>query len=403
MPIITVSQLNNYIKRYIDQNVHLSDLWIKGEISNFKKHYSGHFYFTIKDENTSLKAVMFKGFSGQIKFMPSDGMKVVVFGKISVYEASGTYQLYAETMIPDGAGELYAAYEQLKAKLESQGLFSVEHKKIIPSIPNKIGIITSVSGAALKDILNVIKRRYNICDVVIYPAKVQGIGAADSVCDGISYFSKHKNVDLIIIARGGGSIEDLWAFNEEKLAYAIFDCSLPIITGIGHETDYTIADFVADLRAPTPSAAAELAVPSKKDLIAYIENCRNISYNHMKYKLELYSDQIKYHSLDSLQKQLNSLLEMHKYKIENINIKLHSYMDKKLDSIWAELSANISALNALNPISALARGYSIATDTNGHILKISNAVPGDEINLYSQDGTAECVIRRISYDKKTNL
>ena len=200
MPVITVSQLNNYMKRYIDRNAHLSDLWVKGEISNFKKHYSGNYYFTIKDENSALKAIMFRGYSSKTKFIPVDGMKVIVFGKISVYEPSGTYQLYAESMIPDGAGELYAAYEQLKLKLESEGLFSANLKKKIPSIPKKVGVVTSISGAALRDILDVLKRRYPLANVCVYPAKVQGIGAADSICAGINYFSELGDCDCIIIA-----------------------------------------------------------------------------------------------------------------------------------------------------------------------------------------------------------
>ena len=214
MPVVTVSQLNNYMKRYIDQNSHLSDLWVKGEISNFKRHYSGHMYLTLKDDNSTLKSVIFKGVASQIPFDPHDGMKVIAYGKVSVYEPGGTYQLYIESLIPDGVGELYAAYEQLKLKLDAEGLFDQSNKQPIPKFPHTIGIISSISGAAIRDVLNVLKRRFPLSNVVIYPAKVQGIGSADSICDGLKYFDSNKLCDVIIIARGGGSIEDLWSFNE---------------------------------------------------------------------------------------------------------------------------------------------------------------------------------------------
>ena len=266
----TVSQLNAYMKRVVDGQAALNDIWIKGEISNFKDHFSGHLYITLKDDGGVLKAVMFKGAAARLTFKAEDGMKVLARGRIGVYEQSGTYQLYISEMTPDGLGELYVAYEQLKKKLSEEGLFDDEKKKPIPKYPEKVGVITAATGAAVRDIINVITRRYPYCEIIIYPAQVQGQGAAESVVSGIEYFNETMSCDTLIVGRGGGSIEDLWAFNEEIVARAIFASKIPVISAVGHETDFTIADFVADLRAPTPSAAAEIAVPSQLELLSKI-------------------------------------------------------------------------------------------------------------------------------------
>ena len=281
--IATVSQINGYVKKILDHNIILNNVWIKGEISNFKHQYSGHLYITLKDEGGVLKAVMFRGSAQSLNFEPSDGMKVLARGRISVYEAGGSYQLYIEEMIPDGVGELYIAYEQLKKQLEEEGLFRPEHKKPIPKFPKRVGVVTASTGAAVRDIINVITRRYPMAEIVIYPAQVQGVGAAESVVKAIEYFNATNEVDTLIVGRGGGSIEDLWAFNEEITARAIFNSNIPIISAVGHETDFTIADFVADLRAPTPSAAAEIAVPSMIELRNRINTDKNrISQNIVK-------------------------------------------------------------------------------------------------------------------------
>ena len=266
MAVITVSQLNNYIKRCFDSNQNFQRLYIKGEISNFKRHSSGHIYLTLKDEGGVLRAVMFRSAAASLRFDASNGMKVIACGRVAVFERDGAYQLYIESMMPDGVGELYLAYEQLKEKLSKEGLFDEAHKKPIPKYPKKIGVITSPTGAAVRDILNVIKRRYTAADIYIYPALVQGAGAAKTIADGIKYFNENNAADVLIVGRGGGSIEDLWAFNEEEVAYAVYNSQIPIISAVGHETDFTIADFVSDLRAPTPSAGAELAVPSQTDV-----------------------------------------------------------------------------------------------------------------------------------------
>lgn len=405
MPVITVTQLNNYMKRYIEQNVHLCDLWIKGEISNFKHHYSGHFYFTVKDENSSLKCVMFKNYASQIKFTPKDGMNVVILGKISVYEQGGIYQLYGESMIPDGVGELYAAYEQLKNKLETEGFFSSEHKLSLPKYPRKIGIITSISGAALRDILNVFKRRYPIAEICIYPAKVQGIGASNSVCDGLEYLSNNKKCDVIIIARGGGSIEDLWAFNEENLAKSIFDCKVPIISGVGHETDYTIADFVADVRAPTPSAAAEMVVPSVVEINKVILQHKSKAGLLLKSKIDMYELIMNKYKLDSLKFRLDSKIEIICQKVSFLKSEISNSVVKFYETRYKTLERNLVKLESLNPLSVLARGYSVVMNKKNQLFDVQNAKTGDILLIVSDKGQAECTLRRVIDEKSktTNI
>ena len=400
MPVISVSQLNNYIKRYIDQNKHLSDLWIKGEISNFKLHYSGHMYFTLKDSSSALKAVMFQGYASNVRFRPMDGMKVIAFGKVSVYEQGGTYQIYVENMIPDGIGELYASYEQLKSQLEAQGLFSVEKKKKLPLFPQRIGIISSISGAAIKDVLNVISRRFSISHIIIYPAKVQGIGASDSICSGLKYFSDNKNCDVIILARGGGSIEDLWSFNEEKTARAIYDCTIPVITGVGHETDYTIADFVADMRAPTPSAAAELAVPDLSKIKDYLK----ITKNNLKIYIDKYIENCEYvlskNSVAAIGETLNSNIELQINKIDKQHLEIDSLFNLYLSKLLNSLISLKSSADALNPESVLKRGYSIVQTGKEEVADFSNLSQGDFVNILFDGGNALCEIRRIMYEKE---
>ena len=259
---MTVCELNNYIKDVIDNDMMLNNVYIKGEISNFKNHYSGHMYFTLKDEKSLIKCVMFKSYTGNLDFVPKDGMNVVVLGTVSVFERDGVYQIYVKGMEEDGMGALYKAYEQLKEKLQDEGLFDEKYKKKIPMLPTSIGVVTSSTGAVIRDIINVTTRRFPKVNIKLFPSQVQGKGAAQTIVKAIEYFNFEKNVDLIIVARGGGSLEDLWPFNEEVTARAIFKSEIPIISAVGHETDFTIADFVADLRAPTPSAAGELAVPS---------------------------------------------------------------------------------------------------------------------------------------------
>ncbi|MBR2404845.1 MAG: exodeoxyribonuclease VII large subunit [Clostridia bacterium] len=398
MPVISVSQVNNYIKRYIDQNRHLSDLWIKGEISNYKHHYSGHIYITLKDEASTLKAVMFKGSAARLNFEPRDGMKVIAFGKISVYEPAGVYQLYIDSMIPDGKGELYAAFEQLKDKLQQEGLFDSQYKKALPRYPQKVGVISSVSGAALRDILNVLKRRYKICDIVIYPAKVQGIGAADTICDGLRYLSQNTECDVIILARGGGSIEDLWAFNEEKTARAIFECKTPVISGVGHETDYTISDFVADLRAPTPSAAAEVAVPSSEELISHVKQCNDKLNLIIDSKINLLEMNLEKFGSEYIYSKLNSMIDNFTLCNENLISSCKSIVETAVLKAEFNLNEADTLLSTLNPFSVMKRGYSVATMPDGRVVDFFAMHPDDEFDLIFHGGSAKCAIRRIKYE-----
>jgi exodeoxyribonuclease VII large subunit len=270
---VTISDLNRYIKAKFDTDIHLQRVYLKGEISNFKRHTRGHLYFTLKDENSRINAVMFASSVGSLKFSPEDGMKVLVSGRITVYEANGGYQIYVDTMEQDGLGNLYIEYEKLKKKLADEGLFDPKHKRALPRYPQKIGIITAPTGAAIRDILSTIKRRYPLCSTILFPALVQGTGAKESIVQALTA-AQDYDLDLIICGRGGGSIEDLWAFNEECVAQAIYASKIPIISAVGHEIDFTIADYVADLRAPTPTGAAEMAVPSISDINIYLNQLK---------------------------------------------------------------------------------------------------------------------------------
>lgn len=386
---VTVSQINNYLKRLLDHAPQLNDIWVKGELSNFKLHYSGHIYTTLKDEGGVLKAVMFKNSASRLSFSPEDGMKVLARGKISVYEAGGSYQLYIEEMIPDGVGELYIAYEQLKAKLKEEGLFDTAHKKPIPRFPMRVGVVTASTGAAVRDIINVMTRRYPLAEIIIYPAQVQGTGAKESIVQAIEYFNDTNSVDTLIVGRGGGSIEDLWAFNEEEVARAIFASKIPIISAVGHETDFTIADFVADLRAPTPSAAAELAVQSAAELSAAV----NI--------LKGRAAQAVINSLESRRLHLKSLKLKHPGDIINENrMKLDTLTDRiqnlykiKITENKKRLGELSSKLDALSPLKTMARGYAVPFGKDGIIRSSAEMNSGDEFTLKMSDGEKDCIVK----------
>ena len=386
----TVSQLNAYMKRVIDGQTALNDIWIKGEISNFKEHYSGHLYITLKDDGGVLKAVMFKSAAMSLTFKPEDGMKVLARGRIGVYEQSGTYQLYINEMTPDGVGELYIAYEQLKKKLEAEGLFDESIKKPIPQYPKRVGVITATTGAAVRDIINVITRRYPYCEIIIYPSLVQGADAAPNIVEGIEYFNEHKLCDTLIVGRGGGSIEDLWAFNEEVVARAIYASQIPIISAVGHETDFTIADFVADLRAPTPSAAAEIAVPSQLELMSRISTMSNriktAQINLIKNK-RLYIEKLSLRNpkdrLDDYRQRIDNLL-----KQAEKSFRL-SMADRK--KVMSELFAK---LDALSPLAVMARGYAIASEADGTVIRsVKDMNVGKEFSLRLADGECECIVK----------
>ncbi len=386
MSIVTVARLNGYIKKIIDSDTNIKDLWVRGEISNFKPHLSGHMYLTLKDEASQIKAVMFKGNAMRLNFVPQNGMKVLAFGKVSVYERDGAYQLYIENMLPDGKGELYAAYEQLKNKLEGLGLFSADHKKPIPYISKKIGVVTSPTGAAIRDILNVLKRRSPMTEVIIYPALVQGVGAAASVTEGIKYLDK-MGCDVIIAGRGGGSIEDLWAFNDEELAYTIYNANTPVISAVGHETDFTIADFVADLRAPTPSAAAELASCDIAELKAFIQTSRRRIKSAVTNKMQLLDQRFKSVVKPDFYMLPRKYTEALKDKLSMLEGELCDAYTDVLKENNNKLNTLYTALCALGPQNVLNRGFSIVSGESGMVKSIKDVSAGDRINIKVSDGT----------------
>ena len=386
---VSVSQLNNYIKRVIDANSYLADIKVCGELSNFKFHSSGHIYASLKDEGGVIKLVMFRSAAQYLKFRPEDGMKVIVRGRISVYEQGGIYQIYAESIEPDGEGSLYAAFEKLKAKLQDKGMFDDIHKKPIPRYPARIGVVTAQGGAALQDILNITRRRYPIAESVLFPVSVQGVSAAGEIAAAINYLNKLSACDVMIVGRGGGSIEDLWAFNEEIVANAIFASSIPIVSAVGHETDFTIADFVADLRAPTPSAAAELVCPSAQELQDYLKGMKSRLTALLKNNLEFKKVKLLKLSNSYVFTRFSDNISARR---QNVDILLNDATAALKEIIVAKNSQLVKAaakLDALSPLKVLTRGYSIAEDASGNVItSVADAKPDTEFTLRLSDGTA---------------
>lgn len=385
---ITVEELNKYIKTKIDGDEFLNNVYVKGEISNFKLHYTGHMYFTLKDEKSLVKCIMFKSYTGYLNFMPKDGMKVCVLGSVSVFERDGVYQIYVKAMKQDGIGSLYEAYEKMKAKLEQEGLFDESHKKKIPMYPKTIGVLTSSTGAVIRDIINVSTRRNPNVRIRLIPVPVQGPGAEKEIVAGIKKMNEEKLADVLIIGRGGGSLEDLWPFNEEVLARAIYESEIPIISAVGHETDFTIADFVADLRAPTPSAAAELAVPNIADVTYTIDLYNNRLKTALKRKIQLM--QLRYEKCMTRRvfKEPLQKINEHYITLDNYVKSLNTSITNKLNKSKMLLSEKATKLDALSPMKTIARGYSI-TEKNGKIIKKSSDLNvGDNISIKYIDGTA---------------
>lgn len=404
---VTVTQLTKYIKYIVDNDKNLNKVYLKGEISNFKNHTRGHLYFTLKDENTRINAIMFASSASNLKFMPEDGMKVLVSGKISVYEANGGYQIYISEMIEDGIGNLYIAYEQLKAKLEKEGLFDPSKKKKVPKIPKTIGIITAPTGAAIKDILSTIKRRWPIAKTILFPSLVQGPEAAGDIVRNIE-LTKNYDLDVLIIGRGGGSIEDLWCFNEECVARAIYDLKVPVISAVGHEIDFTISDFVADLRAPTPTGAAEMAVPNMHDVINYLNQISiriNTSINNIitsrrellnkimdspiiRNPISIY--EIKEQKFDNLYERTiisyQKLIEKNKFNYEIVVKSLDNGMILYLKTLKHNYINILSKLEVLNPLLTIKRGYAIVKKDNKVVSLRKKLSKGDLINIELQDG-----------------
>lgn len=414
---INVSDLNKYIKTIFDKDELLKKVYLRAEISNFKNHTRGHLYFTLKDETSRINAVMFLFNTKGLLFTPTDGMKVLVEGKISVYEPNGGYQIYVEKMTEDGLGNLYLKYEELKKELSSKGLFDELHKKSIPKYPTKIGIITAPTGAAVKDILSTIRRRYPICSTILFPTLVQGEGAKENIVKQIEEANKH-DLDVIILGRGGGSIEDLWAFNESIVAYAIYDSKIPIISAVGHEIDYTISDFVADLRAPTPTGAAEMAVPNiidvKNTINHYvlrsnesINNYLKLLNNHLKSLTESYVLKNPLALYEVKEEKLSNYIEYLNKNIFNIinkcNVKYENIINKDIllnpEKIYQNKLHNynivINKLELLNPLNILSKGYSIIKKDNMVVKSVKNLKLKDTINIKLYEGNIEATIERI--------
>lgn len=386
----SVSRVNNYIKRLLDSKPVLNNIWVKGEISNCKRHSSGHIYLTLKDESSVLKAVMFRGSASTLDFEPVDGTTVIAHGRISVYEAGGSYQLYIEDMVLDGIGDLYREFEKLKAKLQEEGLFDNKFKKPLPKFPKRIGVATAPTGAAVRDIINVITRRYPMAEILIYPTLVQGNGAKESIVSAIEYFDSTKAVDTIIVGRGGGSIEDLWAFNEECVARAIFACKTPIISAVGHETDFTIADFVADFRAPTPSAAAEVSVPSIDELYRLINIYKSRMKNSVITRNETFRRTLNRLIPRNPQDKINQLSQKLDMRIQTLEQVYRLNINYRKRS----LSENAAKLDALSPLKTLNRGYSIAVNDDGRVLKKKSDFTKEmQFKLKLQDGDMDCIAK----------
>ncbi|KKK33241.1 exodeoxyribonuclease VII large subunit [Mesobacillus campisalis] len=438
---LTVHALTKYIKRKFDADPHLQDIFVKGEISNFKQHSSGHMYFTLKDEKARILAVMFSSFNKGMKFRPENGMKILIRGEITVYEPSGQYQVYVKEMQPDGVGDLFLAYEQLKARLEKEGLFLPRYKKPLPKYPQKVGVITSPTGAAIRDVLTTLKRRYPITDILIIPALVQGSQGAASIVRAIETANRRSGIDVLIVGRGGGSIEELWSFNEEAVARAIFASRIPVISAVGHETDFTIADFVADMRAPTPTAAAELAVPHIDDLMEKVLNRQSRLIRAMKEKVNfeqgrygrlkksyafrfprrLYEQKLE--QVDRLTETLvkgagklaetkaESLLHLtrrlernHPEELLKHSREAHQRQERELKRAMAailsekqqEFAGLVSTLEALNPLKIMERGYSLAYTEEGSLIKRPSQVKAnDSLTVKLPDGQINCIVKNV--------
>ena len=392
-PVLTVTQLNTYIKSVIDSDLNLNNVFVQGEISNFTNHYrTGHYYMSIKDGDSSIKAVMFKYSNQRLRFMPENGMNVILRGRVSVFERDGQYQLYIDDMQPDGAGALALAFEQLKQKLASQGLFDPDKKKPVPFMPKRIGVVTSNTGAAVHDIINVISRRFPMTELVIAPVQVQGTSAAGQIAAAIREFNACNGADVLIVGRGGGSVEDLWAFNEEVVARAVYDSHIPVISAVGHETDFTICDFVADLRAPTPSAAAELAVPDWREQKLYVDALFNQCKDTVLAKVQSEEDNLRF-----ILKQLEyaNPMTVIENKIQTVDIISQKIYDKVRESVAVksgEFAAILARLDALNPMKVMQRGYAIAYKNETAITSVSHINKGDKLKIRLLDGAVNVTV-----------
>ena len=417
---LTVGALTKYLKYQFDSDKNLQTVFLKGEISNFKAHTTGHLYFSIKDEVSKINAIMFSSNAKNLNFKPADGTKVLVIGRVTIYESVGNYQIYIEDMQEDGIGNLYIAFEKLKEKLSKEGLFDVKYKKPIPKFPHRVGIVTASTGAAIKDILTTIKRRYPICETILFPSLVQGENAKEDIVKKIE-MAQNYDLDVLIVGRGGGSIEDLWPFNEEIVARAIFASKIPVISAVGHEIDFTIADFVADLRAPTPTAAAELAVPNINDLIKQLEQMKVICNQNIYQKVNMQKMLLegiknsfviknpnlmfenKKQAIDLIADKINNALLR---KIENnrlgLNHLMQSFIIVNPDNLYKnkkqELKHLIEKLEAFNPLNVLKRGFTVTSKNDSIIRTVKNIKQNDELSIKFNDGLVSAIVKDIKED-----
>ena len=399
--IVTVTELNEYIKASMENDFLLRGIFVKGEISNFTHHSSGHFYFTLKDEGGALSAVMFRSASAKLKFEPENGMKVICGGRISVFVKSGQYQIYAETMEPDGVGALYIAYEQLKKKLESEGLFDESRKKPLPKIPRRVGVITSPTGAAVRDIINILGRRFPYAEVLLYPALVQGDDAPPTLIEALDYFDVTKCVDVVIIGRGGGSIEDLWAFNNEALVRRVAAMTVPTVSAVGHETDFTLCDFAADRRAPTPSAAAEISVPDSAELSRKFDNVARLLENDFSKTLKIYREKLARLSQSRVLISPENFIDDRRMALGVLEVRLFDKTKAALDAKRSRFAATCAKLDALNPLSVISRGYSAVFDGNKTLIKsVTQVKQGDKLSFMLSDGKIDAEVKNIERNKE---
>lgn len=395
---LTVRQLNLYVRSLIEGDARLSNVLVSGELSNFKNHYaSGHLYFTLKDREASIRCVMFRSFAERIKFKPLDGLKVVLRGRVSIYEKDGQYQFYAEEMLPEGVGDIALGFEQVKAKLETEGLFDQSTKRPLPKFPKRIAVVTSDTGAAVKDIMNILSRRWNLAEIVLCSVAVQGEQAVPEMLSALDRLYSLSGIDVIIIGRGGGSAEDLWAFNSEQLARKIYESPVPVISAVGHETDFTICDFVADLRAPTPSAAAELAVPNINEISSKLNRYENSLTSFLENKY-----QFSFARLEALlnafcMKNPTDFIVGRSYeRLDRLTDKLSQAANRTLDSADRSFVSLTARLDALSPLKVLSRGYAAVSKDNGTVSSVTQAQKGDILDVSLTDGTLICEVK----DKK---
>ncbi len=395
--IVAVSQLNAYIKNTLDSDFLLQNIWVRGEISNFRPHYSGHMYMSLKDSDGLMRAVMFKGAAMSLRFVPENGMQVLARGRVSVYPRDGAYQLYIEEMEPEGAGALHIAFEQTKARLEKEGLFAPERKKPIPRFPHCVGVATSATGAAVQDIFNILRRRWPMAKIVLHPVAVQGEGAAAEISAAIDLFNTEKEADVLIVGRGGGSTEDLWAFNEEIVARAVAASDIPVISAVGHETDFTICDFAADLRAPTPSAAAELAVPDGAEILLQLSAAEkrltsvlalSVSKRRERLQRQVHRMAVQKRRMEDLQ-----------YTVDTLTTRAVNAITGKIERGQLGFTQTAAKLHALSPLQVLARGYSVSTKDGAAVRSVEALRIGDDISVRFADGTADCTVNTVERSK----